>query len=240
MLTGRTVAQAMFLASTPISSVKEEVYAAAAIPVWHQRLIWQNEVLADDCTLGDLALPAANAALVLVVSLPAEELIEEARRLVMEAAASLDVLDARAFSELKNLHMPPAVVGAAFEALMQLLAGIDPLVEVDSKGRLKDRSWNASRKMIKDPKKLLSKLHDFPRMIDSDRVPARNIQAACAIRDSLGVQFTYGTMRMSSQAAAGVVAWITSILRYHDVVCKIRADFEGFDIMTEIRERLDQ
>lgn len=163
MLTGRVIAQAHFLACAPISSVKQEVHAAAAIPVRHQRLIWQSEVLADDCVLSDLALPTIDAVLVLVVSLPpgVGEQVEEAQRLVREAAASLDVLNARDLSELKFMCNPPPEVPVAFEAVMQLFASIDPAIGLDSKGRLRDRSWNASRKVMKDPKKFLNQLQNF-------------------------------------------------------------------------------
>jgi len=240
MLTGKAIAQAQFLACAPISSVKQEIQAAAAIPVRHQRLIWQSEVLADDCVLSDLALPTTDAVMVLVVSLPPEELLEDAKRLMRDAAASLDVLNARDFTELKNMSRPPGLVDVVFEAVMQLLAGIDPAVVVDSKGRLKDRSWNASRKMLKDPKKFLNQLHNFQMMIDNGQVSASNIQAACTIRDRHGDEFTRACMAKSSVAAAGLTAWVISIIMYYGVVSEIRADFEGFDIMTEIRDRLGQ
>lgn len=241
MLTGRVIAQAPFLACAPISSVKQEVHAAAAIPVRHQRLIWQSEVLADDCVLSDLALPTTDAVLVLVVSLPPDEQVEEAQRLVREAAASLDVLNARDLSELKAMSNPPPEVAVAFEAVMQLLAGIDPSIGLDSKGRLRDRSWNASRKVMKDPKKFLNQLQNFQMMIDNGQVPASNIQAAAAVRDRPENYFFDGRcMAGKSNAAAGLTAWVISIIMYHGVVSQIRADFEGFDIMTEIRERLGQ
>jgi hypothetical protein len=240
MLTGRTVAQANFLASAPISSVKEEVHAAAAIPVRHQRLVWQDDVLADDRLLSDLALPSSNAVLVLVVSLPPAEAVEEARRAITAARACLDTLSVSSFSELKNLHMPPCGVSFSLQAVMELLAGISTAIEVDSRGRLKDRSWKASRKLIKDPRKFLGALCDFPNLIDNGRVPKRNIDAARTIRDGLGEDFSRDKMRAQSFAAGGVCSWVLNIITYYDIVTHIRADFEGFDIMAEIGEQLGQ
>jgi hypothetical protein len=240
MLTGKMVAQASFLASAPISTVKDEVHAAVGIPVRHQKLIWQSEVLADDCVLSDLALPTSDAVLVLVVSLPPDEQVEMARHLIMEAAAALDVIHVRDLSELKNLPMPPAPVYSALGAVMELLAGISPAIEVDSKGKLKDFSWKSVRKMIKDPNKLLKELRGFPRMIENGHVPVRNIQGARRIRDNYGPHFTPEAMAGTSKAAAGVVRWVLGILMYYEVVSAIRAQFEGFDIMAEIRDRLGQ
>lgn len=243
MLTGKMVVQASFLASAPISTVKDQVHAAAGIRVRHQKLIWQSEVLADDCVLSDLALLTSDAVLVLVVSLPPDEQVEIARRSIREAAAALDVLHVRDFSELKNLPTPPANVYSALGAVMELLAGISPAIDVDSRGKLKDFSWKSVRKMIKDPNKLLKELRDFPRMVDNGRVPARNIQAARKIRDCHGTHgphFTPEAMAATSKAAAGVVRWVLGILMYYEVVSEIRAQFEGFDIMAEIRDRLGQ
>lgn len=80
-------------------------------------------------------------------------------------------------------------------------------------------------------------------MIDNGQVPASNIQAASTIRDRANLSggfFDGRCMAAKSNAAAGLTGWVISIIMYYGVVSQIRADFEGFDIMTEIRERLGQ
>merc|ERR1712187_672394 len=92
--------------------------------------------------------------------------------------------------------------------------------------------------MIKDPNKLLKELRDFPRRIENGHVPVRNIQGARRICDNYGPHFAPEAMAKTSKEAAGAVRWVLGILMYYEVVSEIRAQFEGFDIMAEIRDRL--
>merc|ERR1711956_210713 len=85
----------------------------------------------------------------------------------------------------------------------ELRAGLDPALEVDSRGRLKDGSWKTARSMIKDPKKFLRDLQAFKTLVDDGQVPARNVQAACAVRDSCGGGFSREAIASTSQAMAG-------------------------------------
>lgn len=237
MLTGRTIVpNSVFLASAPLASVKEAVHENTGIPVRHQSLIWQDIVLGHDVPLGDLSLPSAGAVLVLVVSLPPEDQISRARESMQQACAALDVLDCRSLSELKNMVRPPAGVAQVLQCVMQLRAGIDPAIAVDSQGRVKDDSWAACCKMIKNPKKFVAGLQDFKTVIENGSLPTGNVRAACRIRDA--TDFSLVQMRMTSLAAARLVTWVLNIIQYHQVCEAIRAEFEGFDIMTEIREQM--
>jgi len=144
----------------------------------------------------------------------------------------------RDLSELKNLVTPPAGVDLVLEAVMHLRAGIHPAIAVDSRGRVKDASWKASRIMIKDPKRFLVDLKDFKTLVENGRLPSGNVQAACRIRDSLGADFCFEGFKNKSGAVAGLAVWVLNIIQYYQVCKAIRADFEGFDIMAEIREQL--
>jgi len=237
MLTGRTVTpNVTFPASSPVASVKEVVHAASAIPMRRQRLIWQGAVLEDGTLLTDLALPTEGATLQLVVSLPPEDRVAQARVLMQQAAVALDVLTRKDICELKSLHSPPAGVDLVLEAVMQLQAGVEPSIVVDSQGRLKDSSWKASRNMMKDPSKFLADLRGFKTLVENGRVPARNVDAACRIRDSMGEDFSFDAVKVKSFPAANLTAWVLNIIHYHRVCAAICAEFEGFDIMAELSE----
>lgn len=241
MLTGRTVVPLRhFLASASIASVKEAVHAATGIPARHQRLIWQADVLGHGTLLSDLSLPLEGAALQLVVSLPPEHQVAQAATLMQQAAAALEVLDVRSLSELKQLSSPPGGVDLVLAAVMHLRAGIDPSIAIDSRGRVKDSSWKASRNMINEPKKFIANIKEFKALVEDGCVPAQNVQAACRIQDSMGDVFTYETMRRKSLAAAGLTSWVCNIIQYHQVCQQLRVEFEGFDIMTEIKEQMVQ
>merc|ERR1712048_1037240 len=119
-----------------------------------------------------------------------------------EAARALDVLDIKSISEVKNLATPPQPVHIVLQSIMHLRAGLDSNIEVDERGRLKDSSWKASKKMLKDTKKFLADLRGFKSLIENGDLPERNIQAACRIRDAQGPHFSYASMAGTSLAAA--------------------------------------
>jgi len=166
-LTGMIVVpETTFSALAQVVAVKEEVHAVSGIPVRHQSLVWQSSVVENSALIGGLSLPTEGAVLQLLVQLPPEEQIADARRAMVEAVAALDVLCAKDFNELKKLAKPPAGVDCILESVLHLRAGIDSTIAVDSKGRVKDCSWKASQKMMKDPKHFLAGLRAFKKMIE--------------------------------------------------------------------------
>mmetsp|Transcript_17310 Transcript_17310/g.30806 ORF Transcript_17310/g.30806 Transcript_17310/m.30806 type:complete len:271 (+) Transcript_17310:71-883(+) len=239
MLTGRTLLpHGSFLASTAVALIKQAVHASSGIPTRHQRLIWESNVLEDSAILGDLSLPAEGAILQVVVSLPDEEQVARVRPVMQALSAALDVVDAKDLTELKNMANPPGGVDMVLEAVMHLRAGIDPAIAVDARGRVKDCSWKASRNMIKDPKKFLAGLRELKTAAENGDIPARNFEAACRIRDAMGDAFDFEAMKQKSKAAAGLTNWVLSIIQYHRIIEIIRTEFEGFDIMAELRAQM--
>jgi len=240
MLSGKVVLpETHFSASALVSSVKEEVRVAGGIPVRHQRLLWQMAALEDSASLGDLSLPSEGAAaLQLAVVLPPQELVVQARYLVQEASAALDSVDLRDITELKRLARPPAGVDLVLEAVMHLQAGIHPGIQLNSRGAVKDTSWQASRTMMKQPKQFFSALRDCKTLIDNGGIPERNINSASRLRDLMGDDFRPESMRVKSAAACGLCQWVLSIIQYHGIVTQLRAGFEGFDIMAEIFDQV--
>jgi hypothetical protein len=239
-LTGMIVVpETTFSASASIVVVKEQVQTMSGIPVRHQRLLWESSIVENNALVGDLRLPTEGAVLQLVVQLPPEEQVAEARQAMTEAARAINVLDIRSISEVKNLAKPPGGVDLVLESILHLRAGLDSTIAVDARGRVKDSSWKASQKMMKDAKKFLADLRGFKTLIENGVVPERNIQAACRIRDAMGQDFSQVGMARKSLAAACLTEWVLNIIRYHEIVSRIRTEFGEFDIMAEIREQLE-
>lgn len=147
--------------------------------------------------------------------------LAEALPLVMQAEAALDVLDKKDFNELKAFSKPPPGVDIVCEACMHLQAGIDPNIELDKRGRVKDRTWRGMLKMLNDPTKFLQNLKDFKGEIDALRVPSQNAEEARRLKDSMGEGFTKENMSRKAQAAGGLCEWIINILLYYDVVAQV-------------------
>lgn len=62
------------------------------------------------------------------------------------------------FQELKALGKPPGGVDTVCAIVAHLQAGINPDVEVDKKGKVKDDSWKQAQKMMNNPEKFLEGL----------------------------------------------------------------------------------
>jgi len=160
--------------------------------------------------------------------------------LVKEAEAALDVLDKKDFQELKSLAKPPAGVDLVCEAAMHLQAGIDPAIEVDKKGFVKDGSWKGSQKMMQNPEKFLVGLKEFKIHIDDSRVPQQNVEKARRIKEGLGDDFSQAGMSKKSQAAGGLCVWIINIIMYYDVVTQVEPKKQALREATETLNAANQ
>jgi len=173
-----------------------------------------------------------------------EEDLAKAIPLVKEAEAALDVLDKKDFQELKALGKPPGGVDLVCEAAMHLQAGIDPNIEIDKKGAVKDNSWKGSQKMMNNPEKFLTNLKEYKAVIDDGRVPPQNVERARKIKEGMGDDFTQTAMSKKSQAAGGLCVWIINIIMYYDVVVQVepkkQALREATDTLQAANDRLAQ
>merc|ERR1719421_1244159 len=153
--------------------------------------------------------------------------------LVAQAEAALDVLNKKDFQELKSLAKPPAGVDRLVECVIHMYAGIDPNVDVDKKGRAKDISWKGAQKIMAAPDKFLENLKCFKDEVDASNVPAANIEAARALKDSMGEDFSEEVFRKKSSAAAGLVVWVINIIMYYDVVVQVEPKRQALKEATE-------
>ena len=121
---------------------------------------------------------------------------------------------------LKAMTNPPEMIKLTFTAVLNLYAGIDPIITVDKKGKLKEeKPWNTALKMMNKPAAFLAQLNEFKGYVDTDKVPAQNFDA---IRDTLAMEnFTPEVLQKASSAARGVCDWIINITKYYDVVVSV-------------------
>merc|ERR1719353_2327137 len=142
--------------------------------------------------------------------------------LVAQAEAALDVLNVKDFQELKQLAKPPAGIDKLLECVMHLFAGIDPLIEIDKKGRVKDTGWKTAQKIMGNPGAFLVNLKEYKGEIDDMKVTQQNVDLSRAVKVSLGEDDTLEDMfRKKSSAAAGLVVWVINIIMYYDVVVQV-------------------
>merc|ERR1719160_310290 len=121
--------------------------------------------------------------------------------LVAQAEAALDVLNVKDFQELKQLAKPPAGIDKLLESVMHLFAGIDPLIEIDKKGRVKDTGWKTAQKIMGNPAGFLTNLKNYKTEIDEMRVTQQNVDLSRAVKDAMGDDFSEEVFRKKSSAA---------------------------------------
>ncbi|CAE7333776.1 ODA11, partial [Symbiodinium sp. CCMP2456] len=166
--------------------------------------------------------------------------LDAALPLVNQAEAALDVLDKKEFNELKALTRPPDDVAKVCETALHLLAGIDPMIETDKKGRAKDKTWKGIQKMMTDPNKFLAQLKGFKLVIDEGKVPPQNVEEARKIKDGLGEDFYPENMKKKSQAAGGLSEFVINIIKYYDVVCQVEPKKRSLQEAAETLEKANE
>merc|ERR1712000_57038 len=103
--------------------------------------------------------------------------LAKALPLVEKACAALDGLDVKDMNNLKALNNPPAGVDDVTACCQYLLAGINPMVNVDKRGKVPDVGWKEGKKLLNDPKKFIDVLKDLKSVIDSGKIPKYNIES---------------------------------------------------------------
>lgn len=145
--------------------------------------------------------------------------MEKAIPLVQQAEAALNTLNKKDFQEAKALKQPPPGVEDITTAVMFLLASVDPIVEVDKTGKLKEKSWKGATKMMANPEKFLQTLKDFKTLIDEGRVPEQNFKN---VEPLLALpHFNREAIQKKSTAAAGLAEWVVNICLYQSVVASV-------------------
>ncbi|CAE8741814.1 unnamed protein product [Polarella glacialis] len=157
-----------------------------------------------------------------------------------QAEAALDVLDKKEFNELKALTRPPPDVVTVCETALHLQAGLDPAIEIDKRGKAKDRSWKGIQKMLNDPSKFLANLKGFKDQIDSGNVPAQNVEEARRLKDGMGDDFSPEVMKKKSQAAGGLSEWVINIIKYYDVISQIEPKKKSLQDATDTLEKANE
>eukprot|EP00928_Gymnodinium_smaydae_P090374 TRINITY_DN7418_c1_g1_i1.p1 TRINITY_DN7418_c1_g1~~TRINITY_DN7418_c1_g1_i1.p1 ORF type:complete len:1913 (-),score=434.08 TRINITY_DN7418_c1_g1_i1:413-5788(-) len=158
--------------------------------------------------------------------------LKAALPLVKEAEAALNVLDKKDFMELKAFSRPPVGIDTVCEAALHLQAGIDPNIDVDKRGKVKDRTWKGCLKMMSDPGKFLLNLKSYQQEIDNQNVPPQNVDEARRLKDGLGDDFSQEVMQKKAQAAGGLCVWVINIIAYYDIVQQVEPKRRGLEEAT--------
>eukprot|EP00516_Mucochytrium_quahogii_P000925 CAMPEP_0203746968 /NCGR_PEP_ID=MMETSP0098-20131031/2236_1 /ASSEMBLY_ACC=CAM_ASM_000208 /TAXON_ID=96639 /ORGANISM=" , Strain NY0313808BC1" /LENGTH=4160 /DNA_ID=CAMNT_0050635227 /DNA_START=190 /DNA_END=12669 /DNA_ORIENTATION=+ len=147
----------------------------------------------------------------------AQKDLDAAEPLVKKALDALDTLNKKDLGECKSMSTPPKGVDDVFNAVMILLAGIDPKIQLTKSGKPKNLSWEGCKKeMMGNVNEFLNRLKDFKEEVDAFRVPKCNWSN---IRPLLQLEhFDPETIEKKNKAAGGVASWVCNIVNYHDTI----------------------
>eukprot|EP00904_Undaria_pinnatifida_P003126 jgi/Undpi1/12814/HiC_scaffold_7.g02481.m1 len=146
--------------------------------------------------------------------------LAKAEPAVAAAMAALDTLNKKDLGECKTMAKPPAGVDDVFAATMVLLAGTSPSVVTTKAGKVKDRSWDASKKqLLGDIGGYIELLKGLKAGVDENTIPAINWKE---IRPFLAMEhFTVEIIQSKNSAAAGVCSFVLNIVMYYDIVVTV-------------------
>ena len=142
------------------------------------------------------------------------EKLNEAMPHFERAIKALKTLTTNDFVILKSLKNPPDGVRLALEACCIML-GIAPEMVKQGNNKVPDY-WEKSKALIKDYKKLISRLEKY----NKDNISPSIIQKIKPYIES--PQFSPELIRTASNAAEGICKWVIAIYQYDIVYKEIR------------------
>jgi dynein heavy chain len=138
------------------------------------------------------------------------------------AEAALNGLNVKQFSVLKALNNAPKPVQMTFSCVMNLFAGVDPLVPVDKKGRLNAPGgdpWKCKDAQFKNPQDFLNKLKEYKGEIEAGKVPKQNFDA---IKSTLeNEDFTKEKIINASECCGNLCDWVKNIDTFYHIFMNV-------------------
>lgn len=118
---------------------------------------------------------------------------------------------------LKALRVPAKPLVTCFTALLHLLAGIDPGIPVDKRGKVKtDKPWNIALQLMGSAQGFVDTLSSFKTHIDEDKVKTLNFeQIKTILKDE---DFNSEKLSKISSVGASICTWIINMNDYYWLV----------------------
>jgi len=184
-LSGNTIVRDNFLLGDKVVAIKKKIAAAAGHPIFQQQLTWQGSLLDEKSTLQAHGLSPEGAIVQLMLrSLPDASELADAKAIMHAGLGAIEVLaNARGrrpkaeISELAAFARPPPVCETVCQAVLYLLAGIEPSIQVKSNGSPKDATWKSCAAMMRSGS-FVNSMQEVPAQIDCSRCLRQNVRAA--------------------------------------------------------------
>eukprot|EP00742_Colponemidia_sp_Colp-10_P005863 GILJ01006274.1.p1 GENE.GILJ01006274.1~~GILJ01006274.1.p1 ORF type:complete len:873 (-),score=158.79 GILJ01006274.1:272-2803(-) len=126
-------------------------------------------------------------------------------------SAAVDVLSAKLLSDLRSMKKAAAGIEDVVAAVMSLTATIGDVVELDSRGKIRDKSWAALQRGLARTAPLLNAVRRFQSVVDTGKLPEINLREA---RLHLEKAHAYRPSFAGSESVTAMHEWAKTALAY--------------------------
>lgn len=184
-LAGNPVIKGEFLLADKVLAVKRQIQSAAGHQIFQQQLAWQGCLLENDSTLQAHGFSSQGAVVQLMLkSLPDQAELEGPKAIKNLGLAAIEhfalgapVRRHRDIVELSALKVPPGLCETVCGAVVYLLAGVEPSINLKRNGSPSPATWTVCVEMMRSGS-FLKSLNELPDFIDRGKCLPRNVRAA--------------------------------------------------------------
>eukprot|EP00743_Colponemidia_sp_Colp-15_P004057 GILK01004378.1.p1 GENE.GILK01004378.1~~GILK01004378.1.p1 ORF type:complete len:1195 (-),score=246.75 GILK01004378.1:243-3827(-) len=126
-------------------------------------------------------------------------------------SAAAEMVSAKLLSDLRGMKKAAAGVEDVVAAVMSLIATIGDVVELDSRGKIRDKTWAALQRGLARTAPLLNAVRRFQSVADTGKLPEINIREA---RLHLEKAHAYRSSFASSESVTAMHEWAKTALAY--------------------------
>jgi len=156
------------------------------------------------------------------LQLDCEEAVGKLEPLVEEAKAKVNNLDIKDLSNLKALQNPPPGIDKVFFCIMIMFSGVpgyDYDIDLTGNKLPKNLDWKSGcLKVMKDPRKLMDRMLEFPKEINDNKVPKQNFSKISAYFETEPAFKDVKLMENKSKSAAGILQFLMCMVQYYDAM----------------------
>ena len=212
------------LEATLSSKLEKASTVAISTAACQERVTRETEVITEETELANQEIQRCQALESKVEKVRADvrKYMNAAEPFKKNALDSLETLSKKDIGEAKSASAPPKGVEDVYVAVMVLLAQIEPKIQLNKNGKVKNLNWNGARKeMLNNINGFMTCLRQFMDQCDDFTVPSQNW---INVRPLLELEhFKLDVLERKSKAGGALAGWVISIVKYHDEIIEIES-----------------
>lgn len=247
-LSGETLELGRFSSSATVQEVKQHLAAAKGQPAGLFKLLHAEHVLQGGETLSEACLPF-QATLQCIVAVD-RELVARCLEIVREVERTFDALEVQELTDFGEISRGcddwdvgdgrPRMsndwdVLSVCDTMINLLAGVDPVVELDARGKPKLPGWQV---IDRDFHRLCHSLRNFKQYLERGEVPESKVATARKMVGAPPGDRSVEALSKKSVIGGVIALWVFRMIELYHATKRIRANLDdNFDVV-DLAEQL--